>query len=173
MSGAHTRIIDTAINNALCIVTGCLRPTSFQASNLLSFTEGSHAVSQLPGSGIRSFALQASRPCQAVSVRSWYPFVPAAKQFFRTIKEQNINVACWMNHAWSVEWRNSASRLRSFIPDAGPRPLGLALSRPAWMRLNHLQTSVGRFHSSMHKWGMASSVICECGVEDQTADHII
>ena len=67
----------------------------------------------------------------------------------------------------------SASRLCSFIPDAGSHPLGLALLRPAWMRLNHLQTSVGHFHSSMHKWGMVPSAICECGVEDQTADLII
>ena len=40
---AHTRLIDPAINNALRIVTGCLRPAlaatfpSSQASNLLSF----------------------------------------------------------------------------------------------------------------------------------------
>ena len=47
------------------------------------------------------------------------------------------------------------------------------LARPVWMRLNHLRTGVGRFPSSMHKWGMAPSAICECGVEDQTADHII
>ena len=65
------------------------------------------------------------------------------------------------------------SRLHSFIPDAGPRPLGLAVPRPAWTRLNHLRTSVGCSRSSMHKWGMAPSVICECGMEDQTADHII
>ena len=67
----------------------------------------------------------------------------------------------------------TASKLRSFIPDAGPRPLGFVLPRPAWMRLNYLQTGVGRFCSSMHKWGMAPSVICESGVEDQTSDYVI
>ena len=25
----------------------------------------------------------------------------------------------------------------------------------------------------MHKWGLASSVKCECGASEQTADHII
>ena len=61
-------------------------------------------------------------------------------------------------------------------PDGAPlslMPLGLAQPRPAWMRLNHLETSVGCFHLSMHKWAMAPSAICECGMEDQTADHII
>ena len=99
--------------------------------------------------------------------------MPAAKQFLRTIDEQNINVAQWADHAWSAEWRNRASRHRTFIPDARPRPLGLVLPRPAWERLDYLRTSVGCFRSSMHKWGMAPSVICECGVEDLTADHFI
>ena len=110
---------------------------------------------------------------QPRQLRSWHPFVPAAKEFFRTIEEQNINVAWWADHVWSAKWRNSASRLCSFIPDAEPRPLGLALPRPVWTRLNHLQTGVGHFLSSMHKWGMAPLAICECGVEDQTTDHII
>ena len=87
------------------------------------------------------------------------PFVPAAKQFLRTIEEENINVTCWAAHVWSAEWCNSASRLPCFIPDARPHPPGLALSRPVWTglnyfctRLNYLHTSVGRFLSSMHKW---------------------
>ena len=99
--------------------------------------------------------------------------MPAAKQFLRTIEEQSINVAWWVDHAWSAEWHNSVSRLCSFIPDAGPHPLGLALPKPAWMRVNHLRTSVVHFRSSMHNCGMAPSSICECSMEDQTADHII
>ena len=58
-------------------------------------------------------------------------------------------------------------------PWCQPRPLGLTMPRPARRRLNHLQTSVGCFRSSMHKWGMTPSVIYKCGVEGQTADHIM
>ena len=72
-----------------------------------------------------------------------------------------------------LPWHDSASRLHSFISDAGPRPLGLALPRPAWTRLNHIQTGVGRFCSSIHKREIVLSVICDCGMEDQTADHVI
>ena len=63
--------------------------------------------------------------------RSLHPFVPDAKQFLRTIKEQNIDMARWVDHAWSEKWRNGASRLHSVISDAEPRPSGSALPRAA------------------------------------------
>ena len=99
--------------------------------------------------------------------------MPDPKWFMRIIVEQNINVAWWADHAWSVEWCNSSSKLCSFISDAGPHPLALALPRPPCTRLNHLRTSVGHFRSSMQKWGMAPSAICECDMEDQFANHNI
>ena len=44
-------------------------------------------------------------------------------------------MAWWVDHAYSAEWLNSASRLHSFIPDAKPRLLELALPRPVWTNL--------------------------------------
>ena len=35
------------------------------------------------------------------------------------------------------------------------------------------KTDVGRFHSSMHKWGLALSPNCECDASEQTADHVL
>ena len=49
----------------------------------------------------------------------------------------------------------------------------MSLTRTAWVKLNRLRTGVGRFDSSMHKWGLAPSANCECGASEQTADHII
>ena len=39
--------------------------------------------------------------------------------------------------------------------------------------LNHLRTNVGIFQSSMHKWGLAPTSICECGAIDQTVSHLL
>jgi len=38
--------------------------------------------------------------------------------------------------------------------------------------LNRLRTGVGRFRSCLHKWGIASSAVCEFGAE-QTVDHVV
>ena len=72
-----------------------------------------------------------------------------------------------------MEWEVNTSRLHAFVPDVGSPPIGVDLPRLAWVRLNRLRTGVGRFHSSMHRWGLAPSAACECGAEEQTADHII
>ena len=49
----------------------------------------------------------------------------------------------------------------------------MSLPRAAWVRFNRLRSGVGRFNSSMCKWGLAPFPNCECGATEQTADHII
>ena len=50
---------------------------------------------------------------------------------------------------------------------------GMSLPRTSWVRLNRQRTGVGRFPSSMYKWGLALSPNGECGATEQTADHVI
>jgi len=40
---------------------------------------------------------------------------------------------------------------------------------PAWPPPHRCRT----FRSCLYKWGMASSVACECGAEEQTVDHVV
>ena len=72
-----------------------------------------------------------------------------------------------------VQYCENASRLRAFVPGTDARPVGVYLPRAAWVKLNRLPTGVGRFHSSMHKWGLVPSPNCECGASEQTADHVL
>ena len=65
------------------------------------------------------------------------------------------------------------SALGVYIPRVSTRPIGMSLTRTAWFKLNCLRTGIERFGSSMHKWGLASSVKCECGASELTADYII
>ena len=49
----------------------------------------------------------------------------------------------------------------------------MGLLRTSWVKLNRLRTGIGRFYSSMYKWGLTPLLDCECGATDQTADHVI
>ena len=63
--------------------------------------------------------------------------------------------------------------LRAFVPGSSARPVGMGSPRVVWVKLNRLQTGVGQFHSSMHKWCLAPSPNCTCGASEQTADHVL
>ena len=143
---AHTRLIDSVLNDALRIVTGCLRPTPTDHLPVLSGIQPAElrrmgATLSLAYRGsldpdhILYGLLSGSSDTRQVRLRSRRPFVPAAR---------NLLDSVWMG-----------------------------LPRAAWVKLNRLRTGVGRFHSSMHKWGLAPSPNCEFGASEQTADHVL
>ena len=108
-----------------------------------------------------------------VRLRSRLPFVPGARNLLDNLARLGIRASEWTNYKWKTEYCENVSRLRGFVPETGSRPVGMGLSRAAWVNLNRLQTGVGRFHSSMHKWGLAPSPNCKCGASEQTADHVL
>ena len=113
-----------------------------------------------------------SDTCQ-VRVRSRRPFVPAARNLLENLARLSIRASEWTNHKWEMEYCENASRLRAFVSYTGARPVGMGLPLAAWVKLNRLWTGVGRFHSSMHKWGLAPSPNCECGASEENADHVL
>ena len=117
--------------------------------------------------------LSGSSDNRQVRLRSKHPFVPASRNLLDNLAGLGIRTSEWINHKWKAGYCKGASRLRAFVPGTGARPVGMGLPRTAWVKLNRLRTGVGRFHSSMHKWGLAPSLNCECGVSEQTADHVL
>ena len=107
--------------------------------------------------------LSGSSDTRQVRLRSRRPFVPAARNLLDNLARLGIRASEWTNHKWKTEYCENASRLRAFVPETGARPVGMGLPRAAWVKLNRLRTGVGRFHSSMHKCGLAPSPNCECG----------
>jgi len=101
-----------------------------------------------------------------------HPFVPATQQLI-SCSDNNIRAAQWADHQWNAEWADNPTTLRTLIPDTGTHTPRMTLQSRAWVRLNRLRTSVGRFRSCLYKWGMASSPACECGAEEQTVDHVV
>ena len=116
--------------------------------------------------------LSGSLETRQVRLRSRRPFVPGARNLLDNAR-LGIRVSECINHKWKTDYCENASKLRAFVPGTGARPVGMGLPRAAWVKLNRLPTGVGRFHSSMHKWGLAPSPNCECGASEQTADHVL
>ena len=117
--------------------------------------------------------LSGSADTRQVRLRSGRLFVPAARNLLDNLARLGIRASEWTNHKWNAEYCENASRLCVFVPETGARPVEMGLPRAAWVKLNCLRTGVGRFHSSMHKWGLAPSPNCECGASEQTTDHVL
>ena len=119
--------------------------------------------------------LSGSSDTRQVRLRSRRPFAPGARNFLDNLARLGIRASEWTNYKWKTEYCESVSRLRTFVPETGARPVGMVY--PEQLRLSStrlsLRTGVWRFHSSMHKWGLAPSPNCECGASEQTADHVL
>ena len=181
---AHTHLIDSVLNDALRIVTGCLCLIPTEHLPVLSGIQPAElrrlgATLSLAHSGslnpdhILHGLLNGSSDTGQVRLRSRCPFVSAARNLLDNLARLGIRASEWTKNRWKTEYCAGASRLRAFVPGTGAKPVGMGLPRAAWVKLNRLRTGVGRFHSSMHKWGIAHSPNCECGSSEQTADHIL
>ena len=133
----HTRLIDSVLNDALRIVTGCLRPTPTDHLPVLSGIQpaelrGMGATLSLAYRGyldpdhILYGLLSGSSDTGQVRLRSRRPFVPAARNLLDNLARLGIRASKWTNHKWKTEYCESASRLRAFVPGTGAGLLGWA-----------------------------------------------
>ena len=169
----HTRLIDPTNNDALRIVTECLRPSPADNFPILAGIQPAElrrrgATLSLGRSAMEPGHLLHSaltRPSGAAAwrLKSSHPFVPAAQQLISFSDNNNIRAA---------QWAVNPTRLRTLIADTATHTPGMTPPRRAWVRLNRLRTGVGRFRSCLYKWGMASSAACDCGAK-QTVDHVV
>ena len=158
---AHTRLIDSVLNDALRIVTGCLRPTP---TDYLPILAGIQPAELRRRGATLSLANRATlnpdhilheqlfgkQNAHQGRLKSRRPFVPVAQKLLDSLTESDIRAAQWMDYVWNLEYLKSASRLHAFIPRASPKPLGMGLPRASRGKLNRLRTGIGRFHSSNH-----------------------
>ena len=134
---AHTRLIDSVSNDALRIVTGCLRPTPTDHLPVLSGIQPAElrrmrATLSLAYRGaldpdhILYGLLSGSSDTGQVRLRSRRPFVPAARNLLENLVRLGICASEWTNHKWNAKYCENASGLRAFVPWTGARPVGMA-----------------------------------------------
>ena len=153
----HTRLTDSVLNDALRIVTGCLRLIPTDHLPVLSGIQPAefrrmeatlplaHRGSLVPDHILYGL-LSGFSDTRQVRLRSRRPFVPGAWNLLNNLARLGIRASEWTNHKWKTEYCEGASRLRAFVPGTGARPVGMGLPRVAWVKLNCLRTGVGQFH---------------------------
>ena len=136
---AHTRLIDSVLNDALRIVTGCLRPTPTDHLPVLSGIQPAElcrmgATLSLAHRGsldpdhILYDLLSGSSDTRQVRLRSRRPFVPAARNLLDNLARLGIRASEWTNHKWKTEYCENASSSLLLCPRPEPGLLGWAYS---------------------------------------------
>ena len=138
---AHTRLIDSVLNDALRMVTGCLRPTPTDHLPVLSGIQpvelrGMGATLSLAYRGsldpdhILYGLLSGSSDTLQERLRSRRPFVSAARNLLTTLPDlaSALRNGQITNGTRSTE---KSSRLRAFVPRTVARPVGMGLPRAA------------------------------------------
>ena len=111
----HTRLINSVLNDALRIVTGCLRPTTTDHLPILSGIQPAElrrlgATLFLAHGGsldLNRFLhglLSGSSDTGQVRLRSRRPFVPASRNLLYNLARLGIRASEWTNHKWKTEY---------------------------------------------------------------------
>ena len=136
---------NTVLNDALGIVTGCLRPTPTDHLLILSGIQPAELCllgatfslayrGSLDPNHILYGLLSGSSDARQDRLRSRRPFVPAARNLLDNLAGLGIRAFEWTNHKWNAENCENTSRLRVFVPRTGSRSVGMGLSRSAWVK---------------------------------------
>ena len=184
---AHTRLIDSVLNDAMRIVTGCLRPTPTDHLPILSGIQPAElrrmgaTLSLAHGGSLDSDhilhgLLSGSSDTRQVRLRSRRPFVLASRNLLDNLARLGIRASEWTNHKWKKKYCENASRLCVFVPGRVPGLLGWAYPEQLGLSSTACGLVLGDsicHASQMDKWGLAPSPNCECGASEQTADHVL
>jgi len=73
---------------------------------------------------------------------------------------------------WEEDWLSAAVVNSHLVCDPTIQQPGFDLPRHSWTLLNRFCTGQGPCRANMHKWGLASSTLCDCR-EQQTIEHIV
>ena len=160
-------IIDGILNEALLIVTKCLRPTPMDNLPVLSGIQPAELRCQGATLSLANWSslnpghilhgqLTESQVASKARLKSRHPFVPAVLKLLCNLSKLGILATQWTNLTWDSEYSSNRSTLCVYVPKVNTRLIGMSLSRRAFLKLNHLRIGVSSIGSPMHKWVFAS-----------------
>ena len=112
---AHTRLIDSVLNNTWHIVTGCLRSNPTDHLTVLSGIQPAELCrmgvtlslahrGSLDPDHILHGLLSGSSDNRQMRLRSGRPFVPGAWNLLDNLARLGIHASEWTNHKWKMEY---------------------------------------------------------------------
>ena len=136
----HTCMIDSILNDALRIVTGCLRPTPTEDLPVLAGIQPAELRRLGATLSLANCAMHnpnhvlhgqfvGQQDAHLGRFRSRRTFVPAAWKLLGSLSKLDIRVKQWTKHKWNADYLESTSRVRAFIPRVSSRPLEMNLPR--------------------------------------------
>ena len=178
----HTGLLDVSLNCTLNVITGCLQSTPVEQLPLLAGIPPAELPRRAPSLVLAHHAMTIdhhlhytiTREETQPRLKSWHRIATSGKELLSTTIP-NETKAHWIARMWSAEWQRSTSRPHEYITSPSRSSPGSDLPRQAWpwVKLNRLRTGVGRFNADMWRWGLSKSPACNCGADQQTANHII
>lgn len=170
LNSAHTRAVDTQLNNTMRLISGTIKSTPTQWLPVLSNIHPPHLRRQLALKkewqkclDNRHLPIHQDRISQS-RLRSRKPSWKVGESLVR----DNFNI----DDAWRREWSTSNPDANNLIKDPTQRPAGFELPRRYWTSLNRFRTGHGNCHYWRHKWGVVDRPDCDCGHNIQTLQHI-
>lgn len=161
----HTKQIDTALNETVRIITGCLKPTPVDKLYPLAGIAPPHIRRQIASDIERTKQIMDERhPMFNTQVESFR--LKSRKSFLKCTKKLEDNPQSARLKLWKVE-------SRQIVEEKLPR--GHDNKWVIWRTLNRLRTGVGRSRENLKKWVISDGkedTDCVCG-ETQTMSHLL
>ena len=159
---SHAAQVDVPLNDAMRLISGCLRSTPLSVLPHLSGIQSPRDRRSEACLRLYSKAAAASHPMNQVLHNVPAPTSLKSRRPFRLFVEG----------LEAIVPPPVPSILPPYLPTWSAHPPGYQLPRRAWIQLNRLRTGVSRFAASMCSWGLATSDLCSCGLP-QTPQHVL
>ena len=183
----HTKRVDTALNQAMRVISGTVKSTPTVNLPVLSGIAPPE-IRRRTNTAKMMWRAQKDPTSLLHGIVATEPAVPRLKS--RSPFSRRAQLARCGNpplgraqrkrcaeemalRLWEEQWATSDSALVRYRSPGLQLPAGADLPRLSWCRLNRLLTGHGRTAACLHRWGMRDSPSCDCGTTPQTCAHIV